>query len=144
MTVENEEPKRMPMAPSMPDVVGNDPVAVWKAGDYLLVLVTDVKPLSARVVGDAASGLHYDAAIMVFDTRIHFPRMYITLERSIGRQFFCRFTEEGLHENCGPVDTMSLGAFAARAIEMFKRHFSYYGEIEGPHIAVRPETPAAN
>jgi hypothetical protein len=55
----------------MPDVVGNDPVAVWKAGDYLLVLVTDGKPLSARVVGDAATGLHYDAAIAVVDRRIN-------------------------------------------------------------------------
>ena len=80
MTVETEDaPRRMPMAPSMPDVVGSHPVAVWKAGDYLLVLVTDVKPLSARVVGDAATGLHYDAAIAVVDRRINDPRTYITL-----------------------------------------------------------------
>jgi hypothetical protein len=131
------------MAASMPDVVGNDPVAVWKASDYLLVLVTDVKPLSARVVGDAASGLHYDAALMVYDSRIKYPRMYITLERSIGGQFFCRFTEAGLHENCGLVD-MSVEAFAAKALEMFKRDFGYSGQIEGPRIAVKPKTPAAN
>lgn len=143
MTAETEE-KRMPMAPSMPDVVGNDPVAVWKAGDYLLVLVTDVKPLSARVVGDAASGLHYDAALMVYDSRIKYPRMYLTLERSIGGQFFCRFTEAGLHENCGLVHSMSVGAFAAKAIEMFKTHFGYTGQIEGPRIAANPEAPTVN
>lgn len=144
MTAETEVPRRMPMAPSMPDVVGNQPVAVWKAGDYLLVLVTDVKPLSARVVGDAATGLHYDAAIAVFDCRINYPRMYITLERSIGGQFFCRFTEDGLHENCGLVHNMSVEAFAGKAIEMFKTHFGYTGEIEGPRIAASPEAPVVN
>jgi hypothetical protein len=144
MTVETDEaPRRMPMAPSMPDVVGNHPVAVWKAGDYLLVLVTDVKPLSARVVGDA-TGLHYDAALAVIDRRINYPRMYITLERSIGGQFLCRFTEAGLHENCGLVDNMSVEAFVAKAIEMFQMHFGYSGEIERAQIAPKSDTPAAN
>ena len=119
-------------------------VAVWKAGDYVLVLVTDVKPLSALVVGDAATGLHNDAAIAVIDRRINYPRIYITLERSIGGQFFCRFNEAGLHVNCGLVDDMSVEAFAARAIEMFRTHFGYSGEIEGPQIAANPETPAVN
>src|SRR5688572_11937151 len=102
MTVETEgPPRRMPMAPSMPDVVGNAPVAVWQGGGYLFVLVTDVKPVSARVVGGAATGLHYDAALAVIDRRINYPRTYITLERSLGGQFFCRCTDTGLHENCG-------------------------------------------
>lgn len=85
MTVETDDaPRRMPMFPSMPDVAESHPVAVWKAGDYLLVLVTDLKPLSARIIGEAAaSGLHYDAALAVVDRRINYPRMYITLERSM-------------------------------------------------------------
>jgi hypothetical protein len=132
----------MPMFPSMPDVVGSHPVAVWKAGDYLLVLATDLKPLSARVIGEAAaSGLHYDAALAVIDRRINYPRMYITLERSIGGQFLCRFTEAGMHENCGLVHDMSLEAFAAKALEMFKTHFGYSGEIERAQMAPKPEAP---
>ena len=61
----------MPTFPSMPDVAESHPVAVWKADDYLLVLVTDLKPLSARIIGEAAaSGLHYDAALAVVDRGI--------------------------------------------------------------------------
>ena len=117
MTVETDDaPRRMPTFPSMPDVAESHPVAVWKADDYLLVLVTDLKPLSARIIGEAvASGLHYDAALAVVDRRINYPRMYITLERSIGGRFLCRFTEAGVHENRGLVDDMSLsGAIEAQ------------------------------
>jgi hypothetical protein len=114
-----------------------------KAGDYLLVL--DLKPLSARIVGEAAaSGLYYDAALAVVDRRINYPRMFITLERSIGGRFLCRFTERGMHENLGLIDDMSLEAFAAKAIEMFKTHFGYSGEITKAHLAPKPEAPAAH
>jgi hypothetical protein len=39
---------------------------------------------------------------------------------------------------------MSIEAFVARAIEMFRTHFGYSGEIERAQMAARPEKPAAN
>ncbi len=72
------------MFPSMPEVAESHPVAVWKAGDYLLVLVTDLKPQSARIIGEAvASGLYYDA-LASRRPQDQLPEDVITLERSIG------------------------------------------------------------
>lgn len=146
MTVDTDDaPRRMPMAPSMPDVATRQPTAVWKAGHFILVLVTEVSPLSARTIGEAAaSGLHYEAVLVVLDRRINYPRLFITLERSIGGRFLCRFTEAGMHENLGLVDDMSLEAFAAKAIEMFKTRFGYSGEIEKAQFPPQPEKPTAN
>lgn len=85
MTVETDDaPKKMPTSPSMPDVATHQPVAIWKAGDFILVLLTDVRPLSARIIGEAAaSGLHYEAVLTVLDRRVNYPRLFVTLERSI-------------------------------------------------------------
>jgi hypothetical protein len=146
MTVETDAaPKRMPIFPSMPDIAASEPAGVWKAGDFVLVLVTDVRPLSARVVGEtAASGLHYEAAFAVLDRRVGFPRLFVTLERSAAGRFLCRFTEAGLHENCGLADAMTLEEFAAKAIEMFTTAFAYSGEIEPAPLAPSPTRQTAN
>ena len=141
----DDAPKRMPIFPSMPDVAASEPAGVWKAGDFVLVLVSDVKPLSARVVGEAAaSGLHYEAAFAVLDRRVGYPRLFVTLERSAVGRFLCRFTEAGLHENLGLVDDMTLEDFADRAIEMFATAFDYSGEIERASVAPGPTRPTAN
>lgn len=106
----------------MPDVVMCEPSSIWKAGDFLLVLLERPKQISARMLGDAATqSLRYEATLAVVDRRIHAPRMYITLETSPGGTFFCRFTEKGDHENLGPVSELSLGEFVARALDMFRK-----------------------
>jgi hypothetical protein len=121
----------LPISPSMPDVVTADPAAIWKAGDFILVLLKDPKPISARIIGEeAASTLKYDATLAVEDCRINRPRMYITLETSIAGTFLCRFTEAGLHENLGPVQDMDLEAFVAAALDMFRKKFDFSGPIE--------------
>jgi len=145
MTLDDEAPKRVPIFPSMPDIAASQPAAVWTAGDFLLVLVGDVKPLSARVIGEAATnGLHYEAVLTVLDRKGGFPRLFVTLERSVGGRFLCRFTEAGLHENLGLVAGMTLEEFAAKAIEMFTKGFDYSGEVERASLAPSPIRPAAN
>lgn len=146
MTVETDDaPKKMPMSFSMPDVATHQPVAVWKAGDFILVLLTDVRPLSARIIGEAAaSGLHYEAVLTVLDRRVNYPRLFVTLERSIGGRFLCCFTEAGLRKNLGLVPDMSLEAFAAKGIEMFKTRFGYSGEIEKAQLPLQPENSVAH
>lgn len=146
MTFETDEaPRRMPVFPSMPDMAACLPQAVWKAGDFLLVLATDVKPLSARVIGEAAaSGLHYQAVLAVLDRKLGHTRLFITLERSAAGSFLCRFTEGGVHENCGLVDDMTLEEFAAEAIEMFTTAYAYSGVIEKAALTPEFDAPASN
>jgi len=135
----------MPIVPSMPDMAACSPVAVWKAGDFLLVLAADVRPLSARLIGEAAaSGLHYEAALAVLDRKQGHPRLFVTLERSAAGRFLCRFTEAGLHENCGLVDDMTLEEFAARAIEMFATAFTYSDAIERVPLAPQLDASTVN
>lgn len=126
-----EEPKGLPLFPSMPDVVMTEPSSIWKAGDFVLVLLERPKPISARLLGETATRmLQYEATLAVVDRRIHKPRMYITLETSAGGTFFCRFTERGLHENLGLVPLMGLEDFAAKALDMFREKFNFSGTIE--------------
>ncbi len=141
----DEAPKGMPQYPSMPEIAGNDAVAVWRAGRFLLVLLLDLKPRSARVIGEAAaSSLHYNATLAVLDQELNAPQMYITLETSAGGTFFCRFNERGVQENFGPVSKMSLGDFIARAIDMFRQHFNFSGEIANTILRPEPDVPAKN
>jgi hypothetical protein len=114
----------------MPDVVGSEPVAIWKAGDYLLVLLANLNPISARIIGDASlTGLIYPATLVVIDRRSNLPRMYITLERSAAGTFFCCFTQAGIHENLGLVDDMSLEAFTSKAFALFRKRLGFSGEF---------------
>ena len=126
-----QETKGMALFPSMPDLVTAEPSSLWKAGDFLLVLLEQPRPLSARVLGEAATEmLRYEATLVVIDRRIHQPRMYITLETSAGGTFLCRFTEQGMHENLGFATGMSLEAFVAKALDMFREKFDFSGKIE--------------
>jgi hypothetical protein len=120
------------MSPSMPDVVRAKPSSIWKAGDYILILLENPKPISARFIGEAAaSGLRYDATLAVIDRKIGAPCMYITLETSIAGTFLCRFAEADLHENLGPVEDMDLETFVTTtALDMFRKKFDFTGTIE--------------
>ena len=119
------------MSPSMPDVVSAEPASIWKAGDYVLILLKEPKPISARFIGEAAaSSLRYDATLAVIDRRIGAPRMYITLETSIAGTFLCRFAEAGVHENLGPVEDMDSESFVTTALDMFRKKFDFTGTIE--------------
>jgi hypothetical protein len=126
-----QETKGMALLPSMPDVAGCEPSALWKAGDFLLVLLERPKPLSARILGEAATrSLRYEATLAIIDRRINAPRTYITLETSSGGTLFCRFTERGVHENLGLATGMTLEAFVAKALDMFREKFDFSGKIE--------------
>jgi hypothetical protein len=137
----DESSRTMPIAPSMPDVAAGEPVSIWKAGDYLLVLFADLEPLSARIIGDASlTGLHYLATLAVIDRRSGLPQMYVTLEESSAGAFFCCFTEEGIHENLGIVDDPSVAAFTSKALDLFKKRFSFNGELTKAMPAQPAET----
>jgi hypothetical protein len=131
MTSHADESQRgMPITPSMPDVMESAPIPIWKADDYLLVLMEDLNPISAHIIGDASlTGLSYPATLVVIDRRSNFPRMYITLERSVAGLFFCCFTEAGIHENHGLVDDASLEAFTSKAFDLFRKRFGFSGEL---------------
>jgi hypothetical protein len=130
----------MPIMPSMPDVVASEPIAIWKAGDYLLVLMEHLNPISARFVDPSATGLDYPATIVVIDRRINLPRMYITLERSVAGSFFGCFTLAGVHENHGLVDDMSREAFTSKAFALFRKRFGFTGEFAKAVLKQPPET----
>ena len=144
MTSHTEDSRSEPMSPSMPDVFASEPVAIWKADPYLLLLMQDLQPLSARVAGADATGLHYHATLTVIDRRSNLPRMFITLERSVAGFFFCGFTEAGDHENYGVLPDANLETFATKALDLFRRRFDFSGEIEKAVLAPRAETAAGH
>jgi hypothetical protein len=112
----------------MPDFTSKPPRRVWAAGEYALSLLESPDLIAKSLGYDGPVLIHYDATLVVAHRRTG-PRMLINLERTDHTCCLCAFTAAGMHENYGSAHGMSVEAFTAWALEMFRKKFDFSGTI---------------
>lgn len=96
-----------------PNLEGSDPRRSHTAGQYFLVLLEDLLPISA------VEGLTFPYVLAVIDRRTGEPELFVTLERSLVGHFLGVFSRAGGHKNYGQSsDLDSLDAFEVASIDL--------------------------
>jgi len=89
------------LAPSMPDITKNEPIAAFSAGQYFIMLVADVPTLVESRMG-MKQPLQYKFVLAAVDMSTRSPRAFITLEHGItDSMHLCAFDSKGTHLNYG-------------------------------------------
>jgi hypothetical protein len=98
----------------MPDITSGTPIAVWRAGEFLLLLVPKPRTIAEAMGHEGPSCISYELTLAVVRTASQKPVMFISIERSSG-EFLNLFAkelakDEGLANEVGSV---KLSAFAS-------------------------------
>jgi hypothetical protein len=109
----------------MPDVSNKPPSRIFKAGNYVLLLVENVVPMDPRLA------IRFRYVLVVCDRQDRRPVCFVTLEDSPSiSNVLCVFEVNGSHWNYGALTAPDLLAeFMDKAILLVRRRFAM-GEIE--------------
>jgi hypothetical protein len=121
-----EEPLALlQLDPHMPDITHKEPSKVYLAGDYLLLLVENVRPIAGR------GAIRFRCVLAVCDRRRKLPLCFVTLENSVSiSNVFCVFEANGSHSNYGALQGADvLEEFIDKGMRLMKDRFDL-DEIE--------------
>jgi hypothetical protein len=109
----------------MPDVSSKPPSRIFKAGNYVLLLVENVVPMDPRLA------IRFRCVLVVCDRQDRRPVCFVTLEDSPSiSNVLCVFEVNGSHWNYGALTAPDLLAeFMDKAMLLVRRRFAM-GEIE--------------
>jgi hypothetical protein len=126
----------MPLSGSMPDVTQRQPLAIYGAGDYVLLVVEGARALAERLTGERMP-IDYLYVMTVLRRSSMKPQMFVTLERGLAeRTFLCAFNASSEHINLGDGSSFSdIDSFSKAAIEHICRELA----LDARHV--RKEAP---
>lgn len=104
---------------SMPDLASGEPAKTFQAGQYLVLFLRNLTPISNRFHPND-NGLRYPYVLMAVNVNESRPVYTVTHENGItGDCFLCVFDEHGAHHNFGEVEAdQSEREFLAAALRL--------------------------